>query len=443
MFISIVVSAQQTFHLDFKITGMVDEKLRLVFYYGDRQVILDSARTDASGRIGFTLDQQAECGMYRLEQTRQKGLDFVFNREDVSIETDESMGLEKLIVIVSKENELFFDYYRHKLDLETRIEVLGEFLKYYPPVDSFYSSAVEHEKRLSVSYRNYLDSIFVNFPDMLVPRIIRLDQLPDIRPGESDPVTTEYYRSHYFENIDLTDPLILNTPLLPVKVIDYLSLYINPGATRTDQEKNFIRAVDSLMKFTEGGHGVREMIVNYLINGFQAYGFETVMTYLVEKYVLGQSCVSDQQEEKLRMRIEGFKKLAPGTSAPGIIVPDSRGDTLRLSENDGKKTLLIFWAGDCPHCETLIPELKKLYVQYGDKVRFIGISVDKDENTWRKALGKNDLPWINVAELQGWDGKIAQDYYVYATPTFFVLDPGLKILAKPSGMAELKGLLME
>jgi hypothetical protein len=90
-----------------------------------------------------------------------------------------------------------------------------------------------------------------------------------------------------------------------------------------------------------------------------------------------------------------------------------------------------------------MPELKKLYAQYGAKVRFIGISVDKDEAVWRNALVKNDTPWINIAELQGWDGKIVRDYYVYATPTFMVIDPANKIVAKPNGMAELKGLLME
>jgi len=438
-----LLSGQKSYHLDFKLEGLQDEMFHLIFYYGDRQVMLDSGKTDDSGRISFMLDSQDEPGMYRLELTMQKGLDFVFNKEDVSIETDASMGIDNLVVLKSKENELFFDYYRHKMDMETRIEVLGGFLKYYPPVDSFYSSAVEHEKRLSSSYRNYIDSILVNFPDMLVTRIIRLDRLPDISPGELDPITAEYYRSTYFDSIDLTDSLILNTPILPAKVIDYLSLYIRPGASRPEQEKNFIRAVDSLMKYTEDGPLVREMIINYLINGFQAYGFESVMTYLVENYVLGQSCVSDQQEEKLRIRIEGFKKLAVGTIAPDFKLLDAKGDSIRLSDNSGRKTLLIFWAGDCPHCDALMPELKKLYGQFGVKVRFIGVSVDKDETTWKNALAKNELPWINIAELQGWDGKIVQDYYVYATPTFLLLDAGLKITAKPNGMAELKGLLME
>jgi len=434
---------QTSYRLSFKIDGLLNEKVWLVFYYGDQQIRLDSGFTDSKGSVVFLLDKNDDVGMYRLEKDKQKGFDFVFNKEDVSIIANKNLGLDNLVVNESDENRIFFDYYRHKLDMETRIEVLSGFLRYYPPVDTFYYNAARYAEMLSLSYDHYLDSLMNYFPDKLATRIIRLDQLPDIRPGEMDPVVVEQYRGSYFDSVDLTDSLILNTPILPVKVIDYLSLFITPGASRADQEKNFIQAVDSLMKFTEGGPKVREMIVNYLINGFQAYGFETVMTYLVENYVLGQSCVSDQQEEKLRIRIEGFKKLAVGSAAPVFEINDSEGHPVSLADTKGLQTLLIFWAGNCPHCEAILPELKILNGQYGDKVRFIGISVDEDDKIWRAALKKNGLPWANVAELKGWDGKIIQDYYVYATPTFLLLDASLRIKAKPTGLAELKGLLMK
>jgi thiol-disulfide isomerase/thioredoxin len=442
LLISSLIFGQKSYRLSFQIDGLPLQKFRLVFYYGDQQIRQDSGMTDVAGKIVFTKNDQDDAGMFRLEKERNKGFDFVFNKEDVSIVTDQNMDIGNIVVKNSKENEIFFDYYRHKLDMKTRIDVLDGFLKYYPPVDTFYGHAEVYARLLSESYRHYLDSLKINFPDKMVTRIIRLDQLPDIHPGELDLATAEQYRGHYFDNVDLRDSLILNTPFLPVKVISYLSLYISPGASREAQEKNFMQAVDSLMKFTEGGPKVREMIVNYLIGGFQTYGFEKVLTYLVENYVLGQKCVSDQQEEKLRIRIEGFKKLAIGSAAPVFEINDSGGNLLRLTDTGGKKTLLIFWSGNCPHCEAILPELITLYGQYGDKARFIGVSVDQDENVWRTALKKNGLPWINVAELKGWDGKIIQDYYVYATPTFLLLDAGLRIIAKPTGMAELKGALM-
>ncbi|MFA4862811.1 MAG: TlpA disulfide reductase family protein [Bacteroidales bacterium] len=441
--VSIMIYGQKTYELSFQIDGLPASKIWLIFYYGDQQIRQDTAVTDASGKVVFVMDQHDQEGMYRLEKDKKQGLDFIFNKEDVNITSGPDFGLESLVVNKSEENKIFFDYYRHRLDMETRIDVLTGFLRYYPPVDSFYNEAAAYAERLSLNYKHYLDSLLDNFPGKLATRIIRLDQLPDIRPGELPPKVVAQYRSRYFSSIDLTDSLNLNTPLLPAKVVNYLSLYVTPGASREDQEKSFIQAVDSLMKFTEGGPKVREMVVNYLINGFQTYGFETVLTYLVEHYVLGQSCVSDQQEEKLKIRIEGFKKLTIGSAAPDFKTVDAAGDTIHLSDTCGKQTLLIFWSGDCPHCEAIMPELKILNGQYKDRIRFIGVSVDQDEKIWRTALEKNEISWANIAELKGWDGKIIQDYFVYATPTFLLIDTNLRIKSKPTGLAELKDALQK
>jgi thiol-disulfide isomerase/thioredoxin len=437
------IFGQKNYQIGFQIDGLPSEKVWLIFYYGDQQIRQDTGMTDAEGKVVFLMDQHDQAGMYRLEKDTKQGLDFIYNKEELSIKAGRDFGLDSLVVIKSEENKLFFDYYRHKLDMETRIDVLAGFLKYYPPVDSFYYTAARYAERLTLNYKIYLDSLLDNFPEKLVIRIIRLDQLPDIRPGELPPEAVAHYRSRYFNGIDLKDSLNLNTPLLPAKIVDYLSLYVVPGASRQEQEQSFIQAVDSLMKFSEGGPKVREMIVNYLISGFQTYGFEVVLTYLVEHYILGQSCVSDQQEEKLKIRIEGFKKLAIGIVAPDFKAIDSKGDSIRLSNTGGKKTLLIFWAGNCPHCEAIMPEIKILNGQYQDRVRFIGISVDQDEKTWRTALEKNEISWTSIAELKGWNGKIIQDYFVYATPTFLLIDQNLRVKSKPTGLAELKEALQK
>lgn len=441
LFSSLIAFAQEEYHFDFTIKNMPGKKLWVIFYYGDQQIRLDTVYSDQTGRITFTMDDRDEIGMYRLEADVDRGLDFLFNKEDVVITTENDFRLESIKVVKSRENLVFYDYYRHKYDLQGRLDILGGFLKYYPPSDTFYYSVAGHAQKLATEYQGYLDRILMENEDLLVARIVRFDQLPDIRPGEIDLVTRGIYRAHYFDGIDLTDSLLLNTPLLPGKIIDYLSLYVQPGIPRAQQESLFIQAVDSLMKFSEGGEKVREMIVNYLISGFQAYGFEDVLTHLVENYVLGRSCVSDQQEEKLKLRIEGFKKLAVGSPAPDFEVPDSKGEMVRLSDMQGKKVVLIFWASTCPHCRTILPEINNLAVQHKLKAEFIGISVDEDESSWRKALAEEHLKYINIAELKGWNGKIIQDYYVYATPTFLIIDKAGHILFKPVGLADLKSAL--
>lgn len=436
------LEGQVSYTLNFLLKDLPGMKVYVVGYYGDQENVIDSAITDSRGNVVFIFNDDDDVGMYRLQKDKQTGFDFIFNRENISLVSNDKFNIDHLKVIKSKENEIFYDYFRRKYDLENRIDLLTSFLKYYPTTDTFYNAAARHAMHLSGIYGRYLDSIQENFGGTMAARVITLDRLQDIRPGELDPGTIARLRSTYFDSIDMSDSLILNTPFLPSKVLDYLSLYIIQGASRDIQEKRFMQAVDSLMKFTEHSHEVREMVVNYLINGFQAYGFEKVMSYLVENYVLGQKCVSDQQEEKLKLRIEGFRKMALGNSVPDFHTVDANGDSVSLSGNMGNPTLLIFWSGSCPHCEAVMPDLISLYDKVKGKVRFISISVDTDEKTWRDAISRDNIPWINIAELQGWDGRIVKGYYVYATPTFLLISPDLKIVAKPAGFAELKNALM-
>ena len=209
------------------------------------------------------------------------------------------------------------------------------------------------------------------------------------------------------------------------------------------QEDDFIQGIDALMFFFQDNKRLEEVMVNYMIDGFQHYGFERVLTYLVENYVLDQACVSDQEEEKLRLRIEGFKRMSVGKTAPDFVVPDTAGDLVSLSDIKQEYTLVIFWASWCPHCSAMMPELNKLYGRYNDKVEMIGISVDEDREAWLEAVNSLHLAFVNASELNGWDSPVIQDYYIYATPTFFLLDSNRKILAKPMNLSDLAGAIEE
>ena len=47
------------------------------------------------------------------------------------------------------------------------------------------------------------------------------------------------------------------------------------------------------------------------------------------------------------------------------------------------------------------------------------------------------MNWVNVSDLNGWDGKATLDYYIHATPTMFLVDNQLKLIAKPTSIDNL------
>jgi len=101
--------------------------------------------------------------------------------------------------------------------------------------------------------------------------------------------------------------------------------------------------------------------------------------------------------------------------------------------------LLVFWASWCPHCLTVLPEIKKLY-ENDDVADFevVAISVDTSANDWKAEIKKGGFNWINCSDLNGWNSKAADDYNIYATPSMVLLDKEKNIIEKPITKNELK-----
>jgi thiol-disulfide isomerase/thioredoxin len=379
-----------------------------------------------------------EPGVFRIETNPNNGFDFIYNKEDITIIAQGGFQIDSLRVAESEENKIFIDYLRTKNEFMTKLSLLEPLMLYYPRNDSFYFDIEAKYLVTDVQYKSYLDSINKVTEGMVVHTIIQWGQLPDIDIAQLNEPMRKYYRDHYFDPVSASDSVVINTPILPGRVIDYLSLYVTPGSSREAQEAAFISAVDGLMAWSAKDKPVRDAVVNFLIDGFQMYGFETVLTHLVENYVLDNSCVSDQEEDKLRKRIEGFRLLAVGNTAPDIVMENQQGNPYQLSSSEGKLKLVVFWASWCPHCMELMPALNILMEQYTEgQVDVITVSIDEDRDAWLKALKEKDLSYENLCDLKGWDSPAVSDYYVYATPTLLLLDENLTIIAKPSGIPEL------
>ena len=51
------------------------------------------------------------------------------------------------------------------------------------------------------------------------------------------------------------------------------------------------------------------------------------------------------------------------------------------------------------------------------------------------------MTWITSCDLKGWEGQAARDYYVFATPTMYLLDADNKILVKPLSPGQITAWL--
>ena len=131
-----------------------------------------------------------------------------------------------------------------------------------------------------------------------------------------------------------------------------------------------------------------------------------------------------EQEEQAR-------RLAQGNPAPAFSyeTPDGK-QKLGPADFKGKFLVIDFWASWCGPCRAEIPHLKEAYTEYKDKgVEILSVSIDKDDAAWRRAMGEENMPWLQVKAPDV--GKEAMALYQFTgIPHIVVIDREGNIIGK-------------
>jgi len=147
--------------------------------------------------------------------------------------------------------------------------------------------------------------------------------------------------------------------------------------------------------------------------------------------------------ELLKEKEEKEKSTAIGAKAPIFSAPGPDGKEIVLNDVLGKVTLIDFWAGWCKPCRMENPNVVAVYNKYHDKgLNIIGVSLDRDAATWKKAIDDDGLTWNHVSHVK-YFGPIAQLYNVDAIPAAFLLDENGVIIAKNLRGPELENKIAE
>ncbi|WP_249413614.1 TlpA family protein disulfide reductase [Chryseobacterium indologenes] len=138
--------------------------------------------------------------------------------------------------------------------------------------------------------------------------------------------------------------------------------------------------------------------------------------------------------------------IEAGKKAPEITMTKADGTPFALSTLKGKVVLIDFWATWCAPCVEEQPELKTLYDTYSEQVKnntfeILGISLDKNKESWQKAIDRFNIKWIQISDLKFWKSPVAKLYEVDELPFNVIIDGQGTILAKNLHGKELEEFL--
>ncbi len=131
--------------------------------------------------------------------------------------------------------------------------------------------------------------------------------------------------------------------------------------------------------------------------------------------------------------LNGIEKTGKGQHYIDFELPDPNGKLIKFSDivAKNKYTVIDFWASWCVPCCHEMPELIKLYEKYKNRgLGVIGISWDRDKNSWIAAIKRLNIPWLQLSDVKGRENSVGKLYGVRTIPSVWIIDQNGIIVAK-------------
>ena len=139
-------------------------------------------------------------------------------------------------------------------------------------------------------------------------------------------------------------------------------------------------------------------------------------------------------------KLERMKAVAIGQKYTDFGLSTPEGEMLKISDvHQGNVLLIDFWAAWCGPCRRANPELVEIYKEYNDRgFEIIGVSLDRDSDSWVKAIADDQLTWPQISDLKYWNSEGAELYGVSSIPHAVLIDREGIITAKKLHGDELR-----
>ena len=472
-------NAQSAYDVKLNLKNCNDTTLYLVRYYFTSQYLVDSCLKIKNGKVQFKGKPELDKGVYAIVGQNKSSVYFqlfINEGQKFTVNADLLNIINTLKADGSKENNLAFSYVKFMTNKSQEFSKIIDASKGRKDSLAFLTEkqklfndeTVKFETDFITKNKGSFICDFLNLTKEKYP-----DNIPKAKNGRPDSVYQYYYyKSHYFDGINLNDDRIINTPFFGERAKKYFESVVlqNPDT--------IIKAVDDFFSKCKEGSAVYNAMIGYLTYKFEnnktmafdnkgnTLTFEKAFVHICDKYIINGKAKDVYSEEtvlKIKQKVDIMRNLLTGSKVPDISMFDTIGgkairklgfDTAKTSASisdlynknldkiapfyknlyqvSAKYTILVFWAADCGHCETEVPKLNESLKTLKGKVDFKVFAVQtKPElyNKWCKFIADNKLDYINVYEAIPFN-NIRDKFDIFATPVIYILDKDKRIKAK-------------
>lgn len=443
-------SQESGYEIKIKVDGINDgDTIYLANYFGKKLYYADTAYSKGTD-ILFVGDS-LKGGKYAVVLPGVKFFEIIVAEDKIDLETDANNFIDKMVVNVSEENRVFYDYVFFLRDKRTSMKPIEEELKAFEGSDEEKEILIEKMKGVNKDVIAEQERIVSEYSDLLVAKYIYMSMSVDIPPAPTDEegnITDStfqryFYVSHFFDHFDFKDDRIVRDPIFENKMNEFFKKVVFPSPDSINIQ------VDKLVGQTNGNGDIFKFIVHYAAAMFErekVMGMDAVFVHTVEKYYMtGKAYWADSTvTATMTERAMKLKPTLIGQKAPYLNLLDTT-ETKRISlyNLDAKFTILYFWDSGCGHCKKTTPIILDLYHNLKDSgVEVYSVGTELENDNWRKFIRENDLDFINVSDSPDHPDYFRTMYDIFSTPRIFILDKDKKIIAKQLSVEQIEDFIM-
>lgn len=472
--IIITANAVTSQELKFKISGLPDTTVHLVKYVGSKLYFADT--TELKKGVATFDGSKHELGMMAFLLPGQQYFDFINNNEEVYIETSVPNFFDNIKVKKSKENKVFYNYIHFIKQNQEDNSVLIEQRNALGDDESEAKEKLNNQIRATGErVKDYQKRLIAENEGTFVAKVVQMSMDVEIPEPPKNPdgslvdssFSYKYMRDHYFDNFDLKDDRILNTPVFQKKLEYYYSkemLLQHPDTI----VKYLSKVIDQIPDKSNTYRFVVSNVASYAEKS-KVMGMDKAFNIFIDKYF----CAPDKDgkpkaywydQEKLDELCKDTKirlNLVQGVRPPNLILTDTTSKKwIDFYSLESDYTILYFWDPNCGHCKKETPKLQTLYEKKlkdrNVEVYAVGKATGDDFEDWKKFIKEKELTFINVGVTQEVYDKAKanpsafqgvtnseslnyqQTYDIFSTPKLWILDKDKKIIGKGLGISQLE-----
>ena len=415
--------------------------IKLEGYHGFNTYTIDSVHIDDNGNFLLSYNEN-NIGIGYLINNENKPFILILSGEDIELKGESLSKAGVISIVKGADNILFDQYINEQVQRNKMINSLNNIEHSYINEKLFNKHneglmCIQNEKeKLLLEATDGINSIpSDSFLNWYIKTRLLINSIYVLHDNDS---LKKNHTIDLLRNFNYADERLYTSGLLKELIDGHLWALSNYTKSKDLMIHEIKMSIDTLISQLSTKGYDTSSVIPYLFILFEKQRFFELSEYLYNQLTNHSKIIINNE---LHTILESYKAIINGNKAPNIIF----GNHSYFPENivikdlyDIKSSykLIIFAASWCEHCLKEIPYMAQFYEQW-KKLDLETIMISLDETPVDFANFAAGLPFISSCDYLKWNSIPVKDYFVYGTPSMFLLNKSNQIISRPTSVDQI------